>query len=97
MVYNSGLVFDSGDGIYRLFNNCKVISLPKVKSWLCGSHFYGKSEAGAVLQAAVIARQFSSYGIFPPAPCHGFSPETGPGFFVEGSSAAAALLAQPME
>lgn len=31
MVCNSGLVFGSGDGIYRLVKNCKVISFPEVK------------------------------------------------------------------
>lgn len=31
MVCNSGLVFGSGNGIYRLVKNCKVISLLKVK------------------------------------------------------------------
>ena len=39
MVYNSGLVFGSGDGIYRLVKNCKVISLPKVRCGLLGDAF----------------------------------------------------------
>lgn len=44
MVYNSGLVFGSGDGIYRLVKNCKVISLPKVRCRLRRDAFMRKMQ-----------------------------------------------------
>ena len=44
MVYNSGLVFGSGDEIYRLVKNCKVISLPKVRCRLGRDAFMRKMQ-----------------------------------------------------